>query len=290
MIIGTALLTSLAWNAPLPSTYSNRLGLTLTPITTGVWAAERQAKRFGGLVDVGARTVLLRGADGKLVVYAPSTAPSMSLRVSTRLVAASARSSAKRSRAARYVTTVGARPTHRPNGSTRTSSRKRTSQLRCRPALRASSLTATANIVPTGSTAGCCRRCLWTLGCRRRRSSSFATKSRGRSYRRRLRNYPKSLRPTRGYGAEGTGAVHSCSKVPVDAVDTLPDARADEDAPVVAVAQPRARRSSLAHQPRPQHVGYVVLAGGRPAGTTALYRDQVAGRRLGRGDPDPDEW
>lgn len=57
-----------AWNVPLPTTWSNRLGLTITPISTGMWAAERPSKRFLGLVDVGARTVFARASDGSLAV------------------------------------------------------------------------------------------------------------------------------------------------------------------------------------------------------------------------------
>ena len=59
-----------AWNTRLPRTWSNRLGLTLTPISTGLWAAERP-HRIGGFVDVGARTAIARASDGSLVVHEP---------------------------------------------------------------------------------------------------------------------------------------------------------------------------------------------------------------------------
>ena len=59
---------ALAWtNAKLPAAWSNRLGVTLTPISTGVWAAERSSLR-AGCVDVGARCVIARASDGSLVV------------------------------------------------------------------------------------------------------------------------------------------------------------------------------------------------------------------------------
>ena len=53
----------------LEKTWSNRLGLTLTPITTGVWAAERPFVWNG--IDVGGRSVICRVGDGTLLVNSP---------------------------------------------------------------------------------------------------------------------------------------------------------------------------------------------------------------------------
>ena len=58
------------WNVPMPQTWSNRLGLTLTPISKGVWAAERKWKRFNA-IDVGRRTVIARTSKGGLAVHGP---------------------------------------------------------------------------------------------------------------------------------------------------------------------------------------------------------------------------
>ena len=72
-----ALLVSLpgaarAWNVRVPPSWSNRLGLTITPIATGVWAAERAFRRFN-VVDVGARAVFARASDGSLIVHCPGS-------------------------------------------------------------------------------------------------------------------------------------------------------------------------------------------------------------------------
>lgn len=55
--------------ALLPKTWSNRLGLPLTPIATGVWAAERPFMWNG--IDVGGRSAIVRTADGGLFVHSP---------------------------------------------------------------------------------------------------------------------------------------------------------------------------------------------------------------------------
>ena len=47
-------------NLPLPRTWSNRWGLTITPIATGMWAAERPFLWNG--IDVGGRSVICRMA------------------------------------------------------------------------------------------------------------------------------------------------------------------------------------------------------------------------------------
>jgi hypothetical protein len=54
---------------PIEKTWSNRLGLTLTPIATGVWAAERPFVWNG--IDVGGRSVICRVGDGTLLVNSP---------------------------------------------------------------------------------------------------------------------------------------------------------------------------------------------------------------------------
>jgi hypothetical protein len=56
-------------NAPRPVSWSNRLGVSLTPITTGVWAAERPF--FWNKIDVGGRSVVCRVGDGSLFVHSP---------------------------------------------------------------------------------------------------------------------------------------------------------------------------------------------------------------------------
>ena len=56
-------------NKVIDVTWSNRLGLTLTPITTGVWAAERPFLWNG--IDVGGRMVVCRMGDGTLLVHSP---------------------------------------------------------------------------------------------------------------------------------------------------------------------------------------------------------------------------
>ena len=58
-----------AVNKPLPKTWSNRLGLSMTPITTGVWAVERPFVWNG--IDVGSRSVVCRMGDGSLLVHSP---------------------------------------------------------------------------------------------------------------------------------------------------------------------------------------------------------------------------
>jgi len=50
-------------------TWSNRLGLTLTPISTGIWAAERPFTWNN--IDVGGRSVICRVGDGSLLVSSP---------------------------------------------------------------------------------------------------------------------------------------------------------------------------------------------------------------------------
>lgn len=56
-------------NSKLPITWSNRQGLTLTPITTGVWSAERPF--LWNNIDVGGRSVVARTTDGNLLVHSP---------------------------------------------------------------------------------------------------------------------------------------------------------------------------------------------------------------------------
>jgi hypothetical protein len=56
-------------NPSLPVSWSNRLGCTLTPIATGVWAAERPFT--WNKIDVGGRSVVCRVGDGKLLVHSP---------------------------------------------------------------------------------------------------------------------------------------------------------------------------------------------------------------------------
>ena len=56
-------------NERLPTTWSNRQGLTLTPLATGLWAAERPFMWNG--IDVGGRSVVARMNDGNLLVYSP---------------------------------------------------------------------------------------------------------------------------------------------------------------------------------------------------------------------------
>jgi len=53
----------------LPVTWSNRLGIPLTPISTGVWAAERPF--VWNNIDVGGRSVICRMNDGSLLVHSP---------------------------------------------------------------------------------------------------------------------------------------------------------------------------------------------------------------------------
>lgn len=53
----------------LPITWSNRLGITLTPISTGVWGAERSF--IWNNIDVGGRSVICRMNDGSLLVHSP---------------------------------------------------------------------------------------------------------------------------------------------------------------------------------------------------------------------------
>jgi hypothetical protein len=61
--------STMGFNPRTPVTWSNRLGLTLTPITTGVWAAERPF--MWNNIDVGGRSVIARMADGNLMVHSP---------------------------------------------------------------------------------------------------------------------------------------------------------------------------------------------------------------------------
>lgn len=61
---------SSSWqNVECERSWSNRLGVTLTPITTGVWAAERPFYWNG--IDVGGRMVVCRMRDGSLLVHSP---------------------------------------------------------------------------------------------------------------------------------------------------------------------------------------------------------------------------
>jgi len=59
----------MGWSVPRPQTWSNRLGITLTPIATGVWAAERPFLWNG--IDVGGRMAVARMGDGTLLVHSP---------------------------------------------------------------------------------------------------------------------------------------------------------------------------------------------------------------------------
>jgi hypothetical protein len=65
----SALLGIPAVLAVLAGTWSNRLGLALTPVTTGVWAAERPFLWNG--IDVGGRSAIVRMNDGGLLVHSP---------------------------------------------------------------------------------------------------------------------------------------------------------------------------------------------------------------------------
>ena len=56
-------------NKPIGVSWSNRQGLTLTPITTGLWAAERPFIWKG--IDVGGKSVIARMGDGTLLVHSP---------------------------------------------------------------------------------------------------------------------------------------------------------------------------------------------------------------------------
>jgi Domain of unknown function (DUF4336) len=56
-------------NLPVETTWSNRLGLDLTPIASGVWAAERSFVWNG--INVGGRSVICRVGDGTLLVHSP---------------------------------------------------------------------------------------------------------------------------------------------------------------------------------------------------------------------------
>ena len=56
-------------NAPRAKSWSNRQGVSLTPITTGVWAAERPF--IWNSIDVGGRSVVARMKDGSLCVHSP---------------------------------------------------------------------------------------------------------------------------------------------------------------------------------------------------------------------------
>lgn len=56
-------------NAQRPKSWSNRQGLTLTPISTGVWAAERPF--IWNKIDVGSRSTVARMDDGSLLVHSP---------------------------------------------------------------------------------------------------------------------------------------------------------------------------------------------------------------------------
>ena len=58
-----------AVNAGRPQTWSNRLGVTLTPVATGVWAAERPF--IWNNIDVGSRGTIARMGDGSLLVHSP---------------------------------------------------------------------------------------------------------------------------------------------------------------------------------------------------------------------------
>jgi len=67
--IASALSMSAIINPPTPVTWSNRLGRTLTPVATGVWAAERPFT--WNTIDVGGRSVICRAGDGTLLVHSP---------------------------------------------------------------------------------------------------------------------------------------------------------------------------------------------------------------------------
>ena len=53
----------------MKSSWSNRLGVNLTPITSGVWAAERPFT--WNKIDVGGRSLICRMTDGSLLVHSP---------------------------------------------------------------------------------------------------------------------------------------------------------------------------------------------------------------------------
>mmetsp|Transcript_15214 Transcript_15214/g.21211 ORF Transcript_15214/g.21211 Transcript_15214/m.21211 type:complete len:323 (+) Transcript_15214:108-1076(+) len=60
---------ALTVNKPTEVSWSNRLGVTLTPIATGVWAAERPY--VWNSINVGGRSVICRVGDGTLLVHSP---------------------------------------------------------------------------------------------------------------------------------------------------------------------------------------------------------------------------
>jgi Domain of unknown function (DUF4336) len=53
----------------LPKTWSNRYGSVITPVTTGVWSADRPF--VWNKIDVGGRMLIARASDGSLLVHSP---------------------------------------------------------------------------------------------------------------------------------------------------------------------------------------------------------------------------
>ena len=64
-----AIFTVALLGSVMETSWSNRLGLILTPISSGVWAAERKFTWNG--IDVGGRSVICRVGDGTLLINSP---------------------------------------------------------------------------------------------------------------------------------------------------------------------------------------------------------------------------
>ena len=271
-----------AWNAPQPVSWSNRLGLTLTPISKGVWSAERRNMRWN-MIDVGRRTTLARTASGSLFVHAPgpldddlkAAIDALGGGVSCILSSQSEADLADWKAAfpvAEFVTPLEASDSkdsvpkpfstvvvegdaqlERKYGlgvSERVEGRV-LSSIAIRPWMSPEPL---SFVYHESSKTLLCGQAWW--------------------------NFPKRQRPNMEdeAGAEGTGFVWECSKVPVP-YDLLPDVKASKRTRLWAVAKNAVVwpiRRSLMSQGGLNIGGWVLWTGGRPPSRALrIYREQV---------------
>jgi len=276
-----------------PQSWANRLGVTLTPVSTGVWAAERsQANVLVG--DIGTRTVIARAQDGALIVHHPACSLDDDLQ--------------------NAISSLGGGVSYIIVGGDSSHVAEWTSAYP--DATVQNDLMAAGSAIPgldviivegdgeldreygekadgliAGSGDGFMSNDLhsrllsraivrpWLP--REKLAMALHVESKTLLCGRAWWNIPGSDRPNREgeTGAEGTGKVHACSKVPTD-VKTLPSARVPRRSKLWVALRNRVLwpiRRSIVSQGGINVFGWAIWSGGRPpARPLRMYNEQVA--------------
>ena len=291
ILLFDALFAAHGWNnAKLKPTWSNRLGVTLTPISTGVWAAERPLKRWG-LVDVGTRTVIARTSTGGLAVHSPGVLDAClkdgidSLGGAVECIIGRKDAAWKDAfPAAAYLTMEEAITAESDTA-------------RCKYSTDGAVASAFEGAVVEGD-AELMRK--YGLGISERVEGRVLSSLLVRPWMSPERltlffhpasktllcgqawwNWPTAPRPRfeGESGAEGTGLVHQCSKVPIEGEDALPSVPPSRRTKAWAALKNRVFwpvRRSLLSQGGLNLGGWVLWTGGRPPGRAQrIYREQI---------------